>query len=124
MRQPQPPAPTAVQDIPDRRQSPRRRLRDRIASLDRTGNPALAARPALQNLVMLADDDLRQTALALAGVEAFLCDSMELLEAPDLDAATLHAHAAGDDALARLEVLADSVATLRRRMLAIAAAMK
>jgi len=124
MPQPPPPTPGLALDIADRRQAPRRRLRDRIASLDHTDNPALRARPALQNLVMLADDDLRQTALALAGVEAFLCDSMELLEAEDLDAPTLHAHAASDDALTRLEVLADSVATLRRRLLAIATAMK
>ena len=124
MRQPPPPSPALALDIPDRRQAPRRRLRDRIASLDHTDNPALKARPAVENLVMLADDDLRQTALALAGVEAFLCDSMELLEAPDLDAATLHDHAASDDALARLELLSDSVAMLRRRMVAIAAAMK
>jgi hypothetical protein len=114
----------ALASIRDRRRSPRRRLRDRIASLERIDNPALRAMPRVGTQVLLVDDDLRQTALSLGAVEAFLAASMALLEKPGLTADELHEHADDDAVLDRLEVLSENVATLRRRMLSIANAMK
>lgn len=110
--------------IRDRRRAPRRRLRDRIASLERTQNEALRAQPALQNHLLLVDDELRQTALALGRLEAFLTRSMTLLESAGLTAEELAAHAADEAVLDDVEELAEDLARLRQRMGSIATAMK
>ena len=44
---------------------PRRRLRDRLLSHE-TQNQSLAERPEVANLLLLIDDDLRETALAMS----------------------------------------------------------
>ena len=111
---------SAFEEIRDRRKAPRRRLRDRIASLDRTDNPRLARDPQVQNLVLLAEDDLRQTALAIGHLESYLADAMELVESPAVTAEDLATHAASDDALDGLDALSDSLANLRRRLAQIA----
>ena len=87
MSRPHSPSPPAGSPPPEasheRRRAPRRRLRDRIASLDRTTNQALR-RPEIANLVMIVEDDLRQTALALGAVEQYLGKAHGLLEQPDV----------------------------------------
>jgi hypothetical protein len=108
----------------ERRRTPRRRLRDRIASLDRTHNPTLAARRQLADLVLLVEDDLRQTALALGGVERFLVRSLELLEKAGVTAAELGDHADDDQVLRQLDELSQNVANLRRRMSLVASSLK
>jgi hypothetical protein len=110
-------------NLRDRRLAPRRRLRDRIASLDRTDNPALQ-RQELANLVLLVEDDLRETALALGQVEQFLAGAMTLLEAPELDAAGIAAVAADSKVSWRLDALADNITNLRHRMGTIAAELR
>jgi hypothetical protein len=107
----------------DRRRTPRRRLRDRIASLDSTKNPALRGRYELKNLMLLVDDDLRQTALTLGTVEKYLTESMSLLEDPTLDREALAAHADHEDVLDRIDDLVENLVHLRRRMKSIAIAM-
>ena len=109
--------------LSDRRRAPRRRLRDRIASLDSTDNPALAATSALKDLAMLADDDLRETALALGGVEGYLAASLALLEKPNVTAVEIAAHAESEAVLDQLDALSDGLGNLRRRLAAIAAVM-
>jgi hypothetical protein len=103
-------------ETPDRRTHPRgRRLRDRL--LDRaTQNPALTERFELQNLVLLLDDDLRETALALVRVEAFLQRSLELIDQGDLSAESLRAVAEDDEVRAQLDALAEAVANVQKRM--------
>jgi hypothetical protein len=106
----------------ERRTSPRRRLRDRIASFDRSSNPTLRRRE-LANLVLLVEDDLRETALALGHIERFLGAATLLLERPDLSGAELNALAEDGEVLERLDLLSDSLAQLRRRMALIAASL-
>ncbi len=116
--------PVPGSDGGDRRSNPRRRTRDRIASLDTTANPTLSGKHELKNLMLLVDDDLRQTALSLGAVEAFLAQAAALLEKADLSAAELRAHADDEDALDRLDALSENVDHLRRRMRLIAASLK
>lgn len=124
---PAPSDPTAPDEPgaePERRGSPRRRVRDRIASLDHTENPSLHGQYDLRNLVLLVDDDLRQTALTLGSVERYLALSLALLEDEALSPDALLAHADDDDVLSRMDLLLENLANLRRRMRSIAVAMK
>jgi hypothetical protein len=108
----------------ERRRTPRRRLRDRIASLDSTDNPALRSHHELLNQVLLVEDDLRQSALALGAVEGWLARSMALLEEPALSPHAIASHAADDEVVERLEQLAENLANLRRRLGTIASSIK
>jgi hypothetical protein len=114
------------EDIVDRRRAPRRRLRDRLASLEHTANtnPALRTRSQVDTLMLLCDDDVRQVAIALAGVEEFLSSAAALLASPGLAAEALAAAAADPEVLDRMDSLSDNLVNLRRRMGAIATAMK
>jgi hypothetical protein len=104
--------------------APARRLRDRLVAREGTANPVLAARYELQNLLLLLDDDLRETALALGSIEGFLAAALELIERADVTAEEL-ARLAGDaDILERLDTLGDALASLRRRMVTAAHALK
>jgi hypothetical protein len=103
---------------------PRRRLRDRLVEREGTANPVLTERYALQNQLLLIDDDLRETALAMGALETFLADALNLLEDERVSAADL-AHLASDgETLDRLDTLAETLTTLRRRLLAIASNIK
>jgi hypothetical protein len=107
----------------ERRSAPRRRLRDRIASLDRTSNQALR-RHDLANHVLLVEDDLRETALALGRVEAYLTRAMNAIESPSLSRDELAALAEARDIVDDVETLADSLANLRQRMRRIATSLE
>jgi len=109
---------------PERRRSPRRRLRDRIASLESAAGPSLRGRRELANLVLLVEDDLRQAALGLSSIEEFLARSLALLEGEPLDAAALASHAGDDEVAGQLDALSENLANLRRRMGMIAASLK
>jgi hypothetical protein len=107
----------------ERRGAPRRRMRDRIASLDRTDNPSLKRRE-LANLVLLVEDDLRETALALGQIEQYLGAAMTLLEQPELDGDQIATMASDARVSWRLDALADNITNLRHRMASIATAVK
>jgi hypothetical protein len=98
----------------------RRRLRDRLVERDGTQNPVLSERHLLENQLLLIDDDLRQAALALNEVEGFLAASLRLLEDEKVTAAGLAALAGDGAALDRLDELAETLTSLRRRLLALA----
>src|SRR5438046_131398 len=89
----------------ERRASPRRRLRDRIASHGGNANRALARRHDLANLLMLVDDDLRETALALGGIEQYLGNALALIEKADLTREELSLLAGDDGVRERLDTL-------------------
>lgn len=95
---------------------PRRRLRDRIVLRDGTRNPRLVERYELTNQLLLIDDDLRETALALVDCEKFLGDALALLDSDQISARKLLELAERDDTLANLDHLADSIMQLRRRL--------
>jgi hypothetical protein len=103
---------------------PRRRLRDRLLEREGTANPALPARASLQNQLLLIDDDLRETALALGGIEAFLKRALLLLEDERVTAVDLAKLAESGDTLDRLDTLAETLTGLRRRLIAIASEMR
>ena len=103
---------------------PRRRLRDRLVAREGTSNPALTERYALQNQLLLIDDDLREAALAMGGVEKFLADALDLLEDETVTAGDLAELAGSGETLDRLDSLAETLTTLRRRLIAIASQIK
>lgn len=100
-----------------------RRLRDRLVDRDGTQNPRLR-RYELANLMLFVDDDLRETALAIGGIEGFLTAALALLEKEDLDADELSSLAGDEEVLERLDYLGETVASLRRRMGLIASSLK
>jgi hypothetical protein len=100
-----------------------RRLRDRLVDREGTENPRLR-RYELSNLLLFLDDDLRETALAIGGIEGFLTAALALLEKEDLDAAELQALAGSQDVLDRLDYLGENLVSLRRRMGLIAETLK
>jgi hypothetical protein len=104
--------------------SPRRRLRDRLVERDGTSNPVLTERYALTNQLLLIDDDLRETALAMGAVEKFLADALGLLEDETVTAADLAQLAGDGEMLDRMDTLAETLTTLRRRLIAIASQIK
>jgi hypothetical protein len=97
----------------------RRRVRDRLIDRAGTENPRLK-RYELSNLMLLVDDDLRETALALGGIESFLARALALLEKADVGADELAALA--DDGLLsdRLDYLGETLGSLRLRVSQIA----
>jgi hypothetical protein len=103
--------------------SPRRRLRDRLLERDGTENPALE-RHQIENQLLLIDDELRESALAVGAVEEFLRRALELLDDEKVTADDLAQLAAEGETLDRLDGLAESVTRLRRGLIAIASQMK
>jgi hypothetical protein len=95
-------------------------LRDRLVEREGTANPALKERYALTNQLLLVDDDLRECALALGSVEKFLAVALERLEDERVTAADLAALASDGEALDQLDNLAETLTSLKRRLLSIA----
>ena len=100
-----------------------RRLRDRLVDRDVTANPRLH-RYDLQNLMLFVDDDLRETALALGGIETFLSRALALLENAELTPDELAELAHDAQVLDRLDYLGETLSSLRRRMGLIAHTLK
>lgn len=101
----------------------KRRLRDRLVERDGTANPQLRAHE-LTNQILLIDDDLRETALALGGIEGFLAKALALLESEEVSARALARLAADGDILDRLDTLSETLQSLRRSLGTVAAGMK
>jgi hypothetical protein len=96
-----------------------RRARDRILAGDTLPGPAIRGRVDLQNLILFLGDDLRECALAVGGIEAFLVRAQRVLEKPDLTPAELRAIVDDRLVVERFELLADALGSLRRSMAAI-----
>jgi hypothetical protein len=68
---------------PDARTGQGRRARDRLLRGDPSGSPAFEERSShLDNLLHFVGDDLREAALSVAGVEAYLLRVQEALALP------------------------------------------
>jgi hypothetical protein len=104
----------------DRREGNRtglgRRARDRILSGETLPSPILARRAELANLILFLGDDLRESALAMGGIEAFLLRAQRLLEKPDLTPAELEALVDDDEVVERIDLLWDALSSLRKSM--------
>lgn len=103
----------------DRREGTRtgygRRARDRILSGDTSPSPVLR-RHELANLVLFLGDDLRESALAMGGIEAFLLRAQQLLEKPDLTPDELKGLVDDDEVVERIDLLWDALSSLRKSM--------
>jgi len=99
---------------------PKRRLRDRLVDRDGTSNHTLTGRHALANQLLLVDDDLREAALAMAKVESFLASSLDLLDDEQVRATDLARLAESSDALESLDVLSETISSLKKRLLCLA----
>jgi hypothetical protein len=93
-----------------------RRARDRILAGQTSPSQVIRARPELANLVLFLADDLRESALAVGGIESFLVRAQRSLEKPDLPLAELCQLADDREVVERFELLADALGSLRRSM--------
>ncbi len=84
----------------------------------------LGKKHELANLLLLIDDDLRQTAGALSGIDQFLEKALALIGKPDLSRSELSLLAGDDEVHDRIDALSENLASLRRRMGQIAASLK
>ncbi len=101
--------------LPERRSTPRRRLRDRLPDRETT-NPALSQRFELRNLLLFLDDDVRESGKALVRVEKYLARALALLDADDVRADELEALSDEQSIFDDLHALVDTLGSLRARM--------
>jgi hypothetical protein len=99
-----------------------RRLRDRLGSHE-TDNPKLARGDAA-NLLLLIDDDLHETAQAMAVIDGFLTSALRLLSSTEVSPQALIALCASDDVMERMDTLSETLGLLRRRIGALAATIR
>lgn len=128
----QPETPAHLSAVPDpdpnRRISGRRaRARDRL--MDRAHrmqepNTALVDVHNVENLLLFVDDDLRETALAIHHIEQFLLRTLGLLEASELRREDVNAVARDTSVLDHVDMLNETLESLRRRLAKLAARMK
>jgi hypothetical protein len=106
----------------------RRRARDRLLDRGVQDNPvppgALRRVRDIENLLLFVDDDLRQTALAMTRIEAFLSRTMQTLGEPDLRREHIAALARDLEVLDHLDSLGETLESLRRRLGKLAMDMK
>ena len=112
----------------ERRQSGgRARARDRL--MDRATrtcpvSETLSHARGVENLVLFIDDDLRETGLALGSVETYLVEILKLLEAPRISREEVHALAADTQVLDHVDMLVETLETLRRRLAKLSASLR
>jgi len=115
-------------DGPERRASGRRaRARDRLmdrASQAHAPNARLEGIENVENLLLFVDDDLRETALAIHRIEEFLLRTLGLLEAKDLRREDVYEVASDTSVLEHVDLLNETLESLRRRLARLAARMR
>lgn len=115
-------------DGADRRQSGgRARARDRLMDRATRTYPVsetLSHARGVENLVLFIDDDLRETGMALGSVEAYLVEILKLLEAPKMSREEVHALAADTQVLDHVDMLVETLETLRRRLAKLASSLR
>jgi hypothetical protein len=108
----------------DRRISGRRaRARDRLmdrANQSYVPNPSLAQLERVENLLLFIDDDLRESALSMERIERYLVATLDMLEGDRLDATEVDALATNEDVLDQIDLLNESLESLRRRVARLA----
>lgn len=109
--------------LPERRSTPRRRSRDRLPDRETT-NPALSERAELKNLLLFLDDDVRESAKALARVERYLGHALGLIDAAEVSVARLEALASEQAIFDDLHTLVDTLSSLRTRMGKVASTLR
>lgn len=102
---------------------PRRRLRDRLAEHE-SQLTRHAQRADVSNLLLLIDDDLRETSLAMASIDGFLAEALRLLAEDDVHPNDLLKLCANDQVMERMDTLGETLSMLRRRFGALAATIR
>lgn len=93
------------------------------ANQDYVPSPGLAKALAgheVQNLLLFIDDDLRETALSMERIERYLLSTLEMLEGDTLDRQAIHALATDASVLDHIDLLNETLESLRRRMARLA----
>lgn len=93
-----------------------RRARDRLLAGAATPSPTLRGRAELQNMILFLADDLRESALAMGGIEAFVMRAQRVLERPELCVDDLHGLVDDPTVLEQMDLLWDSLSSLRKSM--------
>jgi hypothetical protein len=93
-----------------------RRARDRLLAGASTPSPTLRGRAELQNMILFLADDLRESALAMGGIEAFVMRAQRVLEKPELSVEDLHGLVDERAVLEQMDLLWDSLSSLRKSM--------
>lgn len=94
----------------------RRRLRDRLIDREGTKNERLVSKRGLQNHLLLFDDDLRETALALGNIEGFLARALAVLDREHLSRSELEALAHDVDVETQIVALDETLESLKIRL--------
>ena len=81
-----------------------------------TRTAALDGLDQVENLLLFIDDDLRETALAISNIEAYLISTLAMLEREQLTRAQVHQLANDSDILEHVDLLNETLESLRRRM--------
>src|SRR5688572_16763774 len=106
--------------VSDRNQGHRtgegRRARDRMMAGQTRPSPQLRGRHELANMILFLSDDLRESAVAVGGIEAFLMEAQRVLEKEDVTAEELAAIVDDDRVVERIDLLWDALGSLRRSM--------
>lgn len=76
------------------------------------------------NLLLFIDDDLRETALAMERIETYLVSTLAMLEQRRLTRAQVHGLATDTTVLEHVDMLNETIESLRRRMARLAANLK
>jgi hypothetical protein len=87
-------------------------------------NGALAGLYDIENLLLFVDDDLRETALSLAQIEAYLTRTLGALESGALSRDKIHALATDPHVLTHLDLLNETLESLRRRLAKLSSSMR
>jgi hypothetical protein len=88
-----------------------------------TPSPTLRGRAELQNMILFLADDLRESALAMGGIEAFVMRAQRVLEKPELSTQDLRALVEDQEVLERMDLLWDALNSLRKSMSLIHASL-
>lgn len=78
----------------------------------------------IQNLMLFIDDDMRETALAMSRIENYLCDTLSLLEAPNVTREQVQELATDKSVLDHVDMLNETLESLRRRMARLAGRLR
>jgi hypothetical protein len=106
-----------------------KRARSRDKLMDRATrcyarSDALSGVDNIENLLLFIDDDMRETALSMERIEQYLVSTLGLLEKRELDRAEVQALATDTTVLDHVDMLNETLESLRRRMARLAANLR
>ena len=87
-------------------------------------NESISRTESVENLLLFIDDDLRETALAMERVEGFLLRTLDLLEHEELARRDVQALANDVTVLEHVDMLMETLESLRRRMARLASTLR